>query len=331
MTQAMVTAANGTASKGSGARISSITARSCDAVGRALPVSEFFFTQLGPGRFGIDSAIALVDDIVLTRTRVATMVAGTVVPNSPVVAFLLPLRWDDRYVFNGVRLTASSLCLAGGRNGFFTQGGSRESVNIGLPRSRLTATIAALRGVDPDEIRLDDRVLNLPWSVADRLRERLTAIVAPSSGVRTWEDSEQGRHDTKSEVYELLVDAYLDAQVTTVDDARRVSRRGEIVRRAEERFAAAAGQPVSLADLCAAAGVGRTVLQRAFHDLYGQSPLAYFHKRRLTQAHETLVLGRGGRAVVKRAALEAGLTALGRFSVEYRQLFGECPSATLTE
>ena len=103
------------------------------------------------------------------------------------------------------------------------------------------------------------------------------------------------------------------------------------MRRAEERFIAAGGQTVSLADLCAAAGVGRTTLQEAFHRLYGESPLGYFHKRRLTQAHETLMLGPSGRAAVKRAALGAGLTALGRFSVEYRLLFGEYPSATLSD
>jgi len=61
------------------------------------------------------------------------------------------------------------------------------------------------------------------------------------------------------------------------------------------------------------------------------SPLGYFHKRRLTQARETLILEPSARAAVKRAALGVGLTALGRFSVEYRLLFGERPSATLSE
>jgi len=327
----MVTAVDDEANERSGARVVRVSARSSQAVARTLPVSELFFTQLGPGRFEIDATTAFVDEVLLSRMYVAPLAAGTVVPDSGFVALVLPLRWKGWYLFNGVELTPSSLCLAGGRNGYHTHGASRESITIGLPRSRLTATIAALRGVDPDEIRLDDRVLNLPQPVAARLRERLTAIVAQSSGARSWSDSEQGRHTIKSEVYQLLVDAYLDAQAATDGDARRVSRRSEIVRRAEERFIAAGGQPLSLADLCAAAGVGRTALQQAFHELYGESPLGYFHKRRLTQARETLILGPSGRAAVKRAALGAGLTALGRFSVEYRLLFGECPSATLSE
>ncbi len=327
----MVMAADDEANGREGVQASRITARSSEAVARTLPVSEFFFTQLGPGRFEIDATTAFADEVLLTRMHVRPLAAGAVVPDPAIVAFILPLRCEGPYLFNGAELTASSFCISGGRNGYHTHGANRESITIGLPRSRLTATIAALRGVDPDEIRLDDRVLNLPLPMAGRLRERLTTIVAHGSGARTWSDSAQGRHNIQSEVYQLLVDAYLDAQATTERDTRRVSRRSEIVRRAEERFIAAGGQPLSLADLCAAAGVGRTALQQAFHDLYGESPLGYFHKRRLTQARETLILEPSGRAAVKRAALGVGLTALGRFSVEYRLLFGERPSATLSE
>jgi AraC-like DNA-binding protein len=92
---------------------------------------------------------------------------------------------------------------------------------------------------------------------------------------------------------------------------------------------AAVGEPLTLADLCAAAGVGKSALYTAFHRVCGVSPLAYFHKRRLTQARSLLINSEPRSGAVKHAALSAGLTALGRFSVEYRQLFGESPSITL--
>ena len=37
------------------------------------------------------------------------------------------------------------------------------------------------------------------------------------------------------------------------------------------------------------------------------------------------------RGAMKQAALGAGYTHLGRFAVEYRELFGEPPSTTLAE
>ena len=104
----------------------------------------------------------------------------------------------------------------------------------------------------------------------------------------------------------------------------------EVVRRAEERFETAGEKPVSLADLCLAAGVSARALQYAFRDLYGVSPIRYFKLRRLHKAHRSLKSAVPERSAVKRAALEAGLTDLGRFSVEYRALFGQSPSATLT-
>ena len=83
-------------------------------------------------------------------------------------------------------------------------------------------------------------------------------------------------------------------------------RQKEIVRCAEDRFVTAGNRPFSLADLCAAAGVGRTSLEMAFRDLYGESPISYFHKRRLMKAREALVLASPERGAIKRAALDAG-------------------------
>ena len=80
---------------------------------------------------------------------------------------------------------------------------------------------------------------------------------------------------------------------------------------------------------CTAAGVSKNTLYPAFHSVCGESPLAYFHKRQLTQVRSVLINSEPARGRVKRAALGVGFTELGRFAVEYRRLFGESPSATL--
>jgi AraC-like DNA-binding protein len=72
------------------------------------------------------------------------------------------------------------------------------------------------------------------------------------------------------------------------------------------------GRPVSLADLCLAAGVSARALQYAFRDLYGVSPIRYFRLRRLHEAHRSLRSALPERSAVKRAALGAGLTATAR-------------------
>lgn len=87
--------------------------------------------------------------------------------------------------------------------------------------------------------------------------------------------------------------------------------------------------PVSLADLCAAAGVSKSTLYMAFHQVCGRPPLEYFQKRRLTRARLGLLKASPQRGAVKRVALDTGFTELGRFAADYRRLFGEQPSSTL--
>lgn len=163
------------------------------------------------------------------------------------------------------------------------------------------------------------------------MRTRLAAII--DKGLRT--DAEATSRcvpfDLTNLVYELMLEAYLHARPEPMPKSGRIRNPGKIVRAAEERFAQAGRAPVSLADLCTAAGVGKSALYLAFESWCGEPPIAYFHKRRLTQARSHLLNSRLQRGAVKRAALRAGITELGRFSQEYRQLFGESPSVTLTE
>jgi len=157
------------------------------------------------------------------------------------------------------------------------------------------------------------------------MRLRLGVELAAQRALKTGPESS---FDVSSTIIGLLVDAYLCAP-TEPPLKTRARPPEEIVRRAEERFFEANGGPISLADLCAAAGVGQSALYRAFHSVCDEPPLAYFQKRRLTDARRALLKSPEHRGAVKQAAMSVGLTEMGRFSVEYRRLFGESPSATL--
>ena len=58
-------------------------------------------------------------------------------------------------------------------------------------------------------------------------------------------------------------------------------------------------------------------------------PIRYLWLRRMHLAHRALLLAEPGSTSVTDVATDHGFWELGRFSVEYRQLFGETPSATL--
>ena len=184
-----------------------------------------------------------------------------------------------------------------------------------MPRQAFAETIAALRGVGVEDVKLNDRALHMDPAAGALVRARLASVLG--------EACRGGRQRTVREISEevmgLMADAYLSARREPGAQDQRVKRPDRIVRLAEERFMAAAGEPVSLADLCVAAGVSKSTLYPAFQRVCGESPLAYFRKRRLTQARSLLVNSEPERGRVKQAALSVGLTELGRFAVEYRR------------
>ena len=101
------------------------------------------------------------------------------------------------------------------------------------------------------------------------------------------------------------------------------------LREAEEFILAHLGDPISRAEICAAAGVSERSLSRAFAGRYGTGPMSFLKQRRLDAAQRLLLAADPEEACVTDVAMECGLYHLGRFSVEYRKAFGESPSETL--
>jgi transcriptional regulator GlxA family with amidase domain len=100
------------------------------------------------------------------------------------------------------------------------------------------------------------------------------------------------------------------------------------VRQVEEWVDAHLAAPITLGDLCAAAGVGDRWLESAFKRWRDQAPLEFVASRRLAATRRRLGDPLPGDTVA-RIALDAGFVHLGRFAAHYRKAYGESPSATL--
>ncbi len=87
-------------------------------------------------------------------------------------------------------------------------------------------------------------------------------------------------------------------------------------------------KPITLGSLCKVAGVGGRSLQSTFFARRGMSPMRFVTERRLSAARRELE-DAGRRTSVSEVALGNGIAHLGRFAIEYRQVFGETPSQTL--
>lgn len=81
-------------------------------------------------------------------------------------------------------------------------------------------------------------------------------------------------------------------------------------------------------ELCAASGGSYATLERAFRETYGMTPKTMMGAMRLSGARRTL-LHPSPTVTVTAVAVRWGFVELGRFSVQYRQRYGEVPSETL--
>jgi transcriptional regulator GlxA family with amidase domain len=103
----------------------------------------------------------------------------------------------------------------------------------------------------------------------------------------------------------------------------------QIVDRIEALLRSDRGEQLHVDDLCRAAAVSERTLRNAFRKIHGVSPYRFLRGFRMTQARQALMAAGLRRGTVTEVAMQFGFLELGRFSVDYRSAFGECPSTTL--
>jgi AraC-like DNA-binding protein len=125
-----------------------------------------------------------------------------------------------------------------------------------------------------------------------------------------------------------VVDTWL-ADVMAPDPGFTPAMRHRAAREADSFLRENLDRPVSIAELCLVTGVPKRTLMLGFSDSFGISPLDFHRRLRLNAARRDLAVSLPGETTVTAAALRWGFDHFGRFSVDYRRMFGESPIATL--
>jgi AraC-like DNA-binding protein len=145
-----------------------------------------------------------------------------------------------------------------------------------------------------------------------------------------WLKDERRRASFEEELIELFVEALREkwSQPHPLTPAPRLKRYGAL-RKIRDHIADQRGRLLRLDDLCIASGMSRRGLEYLFKDHFGIGVNAFIRCQRLHGARRAIHDASPEPGVVKRVALEWGFWHLGRFSAEYRGLFGENPSDTV--
>ena len=141
-------------------------------------------------------------------------------------------------------------------------------------------------------------------------------------------------NDIRQGIENSLLETQLAVLNRTLDEPKIINGRGAksreyTIRRSNEFLEANSYMPIHLLDLCSALDVGMRTLNYAFHEFYGVSPIRYLRLVRYAKVRRDLISADPKTTTVTEIASRWHFWHFGRFSVEYKSLYGESPSLTL--
>lgn len=102
-----------------------------------------------------------------------------------------------------------------------------------------------------------------------------------------------------------------------------------LVQRVEMLVLAELDKPLHISELCRVMAVSERALRKAFNKTCGLPPCRRLRMLRLSEVRRALLSSHDQDVTVTAIATGFGFAELGRFSVEFRKVFGESASTTL--
>ncbi|MDA9982033.1 helix-turn-helix domain-containing protein [Gammaproteobacteria bacterium] len=130
-------------------------------------------------------------------------------------------------------------------------------------------------------------------------------------------------------VEEKLAFAFIDAVGETPSRHSEFRNQHPVLKRATDMLHTFVDRPITTTILCQHLRCSRRQIETEFKSSYGMGPIAYHRRLRLNEARRRLLVEELSHGAISVAAQDSGFTHLGRFSVDYKLLFGESPRQTL--
>ena len=294
-----------------------ITADSTEELSRIVAPWQLTLRQLSRGELKASARYTLVNDILVTNERWQPNVHGiggtapgyfTIVGNNA----SFPVYWK------GQELVENTLVCAAGDSDceFFTPDGANHWVML-IPEQKLCDFMGQTTPAMLNSLGNLQQCPPLKFQRMQALANRLLAEHTP------------GDPATENEIEFTILSCVADllGPAGGEEKVRRSAR--SVTYRQAILYAESMNHAVTVSELAAAANCSLRSLQLAFQDTLGISPHHYLRLCRLNQLHSTLLTGRKPQTSVTQLMQRSGFTEPGRTAGEYRQYFGESPSATL--
>lgn len=237
----------------------------------------------------------------------------------------------------GFELGIGSRTYTGGRDHATLASPNHDQITrLGIASERLSVCVTHSAMVDHLEMLLGETLtapleftpgVSLTTPGGSRLRRAVDGVVAQLNEIG---------HEEFSPLAQTEFEEWLIGRILTDTEhnysaplaGRHPPPPPRTVRRAVDFLEASGAHGVTLADLVAVTGIPGRTLNEHFRNATGVSPLTYLRRVRLARVRAELRVAGPG-TTVSAIAARWGFAHAGRFSAEYKRLYGEQPRKTL--
>ncbi|MFY9959203.1 helix-turn-helix domain-containing protein [Bradyrhizobium sp.] len=257
------------------------------------------------------------------RENLPHVVVGTVRPVRKAIAFFLTM--EQQTVYCGQEVLYGDIIIHRPDLEHRRNGATRNWGSMSLTHDDLDAACKAItgHGFPGDKLALTvrphpdlmSRLIKLHKTVGQIAKTTPTILELP-----------QVSRALEQQLVHLMVRCLTGSASSEI--TRGACRHQAIIARFQAFLEANPNTPLYLPEICAAIGAAERTLRIACEEHLGMGPIRYLALRRMHLVRRALQRADSS-TTVTRTATDHGFWELGRFSVAYRALFGESPSATL--
>jgi AraC-like DNA-binding protein len=305
----------------------SLSVDSVDVLRTPIGGASIEVVQLGPGRLSGRLTRGSIGDLCFSKGAFSLPIraTGAFSKTNVTIGVLLSCSGSARS-WTGAFVAGDTLVTPAGADHHSIYTGAASFAALSLAPSDLAAMFAGEAHLSEPLYWSRRHILHAP--AAWRRTEILKVVRAVSRKLAQQSMvTEQVANFWRRSLVEVFVG---DVACADGDDADAViPSTARVVRDVEHYVDAKKLRPVHVSEICAHLNISRRTLHRSFSDVLGIGPGTYLRYKRLCAVHSRLRRPDKEGARVTEAATEFGFLELGRFSQQYKQLFGEYPNETL--
>ena len=306
----------------------SLTFATSDSFGEFLrhAQGEIMQTEAGDGLWKM-----LIADLAGTAIQHGRSGAGAIgrgLSSPSHLTFLIPWLRLKPHFYQGLQMQPGNLAIYGPGVEFFGHSASAHDFTV-VPVDLQTADVIARSLLNEDGAHLMRGFQAVPLRPerVQKLVRILEEIELLASQVPHPDMTDETLRVIRDSLLDTLFLGWLEQLSHKVERLPTLSERAIKIRAIEDYLMDHRRQNVTQGELCAVAKASARTLAYIFNELVGMPPLRFLKLRRMHRAR--WLLRSRVFASVKSVALECGFWEFGRFSIEYRRLFGESPSQTI--